>query len=65
MTNKIVQNDEQIKFSLRNEYIKQFDLDYILNPSDISSAERYIIEFKKNEVSLLNNYFYDSFDIFK
>jgi len=65
MSNKIVQNNGQVKFSLKNEYIKQFDLDYILNPSDISSAERYIIEFKKNEVSLLNNYFYDSFDIFK
>ena len=47
LTNKIVQNNGEVKFSLRNEYIKQFDLDYILNLSDISSAQRYIIEFKK------------------
>ena len=65
MTNKIVQNNGEVKFSLKIEYIKQFDLDYILNPSNISSAQRYIIEFKKNEVSLLNNYFYDSFNILK
>ena len=65
MSNKIVQNNGQVKFSLKNEYIKQFDLDYILNPSKVSSAERYIIEFKKNEISLLNNYFYDSFEILK
>ena len=65
MSNKIVQNNGEVKFSLKNEYIKQFDLDYILNPSNVSSAERYIIEFKKNEVSLLNNYFYDSFEILK
>ena len=65
MTNKIVQNNGQVKFILKNEYIKQFDLDYILNLSDISSAQKYIIEFKKNEVSLLNNYFYDSFNILK
>ena len=65
MTYKTTQNDGQIKYSLNNEYIKQCDLDYILNPLEISDAQKYIIDFKKQEVSLLNNYFYDTFHIFK
>ena len=65
MTNKNAQNDGQIKFSLKNEFINQFDLDYILNPIDISDAQKYIIEFKNQEISLLNNYFYKNFEIYK
>ena len=65
MTNKNIQTDGQINFSLKNELIKQFDLDYILNPLDISDAQKYIIEFKKQDISLLNNYFYQNFDISK
>ena len=65
MTYKTIQNDGQVKFSLKNEYIKNFDVDYILDPLSQSKAQQYIIDFKKKEISLLNNYFYESFEIMK
>ena len=63
MTNKTLQNDGQVKYSLKNDYIKYLDIDYILDPQEISSAQKYIIDFKKKEVSLLNYYFYDKLKI--
>ena len=65
MTSKIVQNDGQIQFSLKNEFVNEFDFDYVLNPFLESKAQKYIIEFKKQNISLLNNYFYDTFQILK
>ena len=61
MTYKKNQNDGQILFSLKNEFIRQFDIDYILSPSDISNSQKYIIDFKKEYISLFNNYFYETF----
>jgi len=65
MTNKTVQKDGQVKFSLKNEYIKQFDIDYIFDPKNASEAQKYIFDFKKQDISFLNNYFYDKFKIIK
>ena len=65
MTDKIIQNNEQFKFSLKNIYLKDIDLDYLLSSNSTSNAERYINDFKKKEVSILNYKFYEPFSIQK
>ena len=65
MTDKIVQNNEQFKFSLKNIYLKNIDLDYILSSNSTSNSERYINDFKKKEVCILNYNFYEPFTIQK
>ena len=61
MSDKIIQINGQFKFCLKNQFFQNFDIDYILEPYSIINGERYITDFKKKEVSLLNYYFYEPF----
>ena len=65
MTNKIIQNNGQFKYSVKNIYLKNFDNDYILGSKDMTNAQRYIINFQKQDISLLNYYFYEPLKILK
>ena len=65
ITDKIKTQNQEIKFSVKNKYLKEFDLNYIFIPDNISSAEKYILDFKKEEVNLINTYFYQSISIQK
>ena len=64
ITEKISTN-QKFKFSVKNEILKEMDLDYILNPTLSSKVERYLLEFKKNQVNLLNTFFYPTISIEK
>ena len=65
MTNKIIQNNGQFKFCLKNIFLKNFDNDYILEAKDMANAQRFIIDFQKQNISLLNYYFYEPLKILK
>ena len=65
MTNKTIQNNGQFKYSLKNIYLQNFDNDYILSSMDMTNAQRYIIDFQKQDISLLNYYFYEPLKIEK
>ena len=39
ITDKIKTQNQEIKFSVKNKYLKEFDLNYIFIPDNISSAE--------------------------
>ena len=60
-----VKTNQQFKFAVKNEILKEMDLDYILNPTLSSKVERYLLEFKKNQVNLLNTFFYPTISLEK
>ena len=64
-TDKIKFQNQQIKFSIKNKYIKCFDLNYIFSPKLISKAEKYLMDFKKDDINIINTYFYNSISIQK
>ena len=41
-------------FYLKDEHLKLFDLNYIINPKDKSNAEKYILDFKKDVIKTYN-----------
>ena len=49
MIDKIIQNKEQFQFSLKNIYLKNIVLGYILSSSSTSNFERYINNFNKKK----------------
>ena len=46
--------NKPVSFKLKNENLKLIDLFYIIDPSKETCAEKYLMEFKKNEYCLLN-----------
>ena len=65
LTDKIKLQNQQIKFSIKNKYIKCFDINYIIDPKYISKAEKYLMDFKKDDFNITNTYFYNSISIEK
>lgn len=61
MCDKNVSKNKPILFSLKNDYLKQIDLHYIVDPKSETTAQKYLIEFKKNEVPLINTPDYQTF----
>ena len=55
-------------FYLKDEHLKLFDLNYIINPKDKSNAEKYILDFKKDVIKTYNCHFVNhselTFDFF-
>ena len=55
-------------FYLKDEHLKSFDLNYLINPKDKSNAEKYILDFKKDVIKTYNCYFVNhselTFDFF-
>ena len=58
MTNKTLTNEKKAKFSIKDEYLKYLDLNYIIYPRFKSTVEKYITDFKKSQVSIFNTHFY-------
>ena len=65
MTDQKKSQAQEIKFSIKNKYLNNFDLNYIFNPFESSKAEKYIMDFKKNEINIVNTYFYKNISIQK
>ena len=60
LTNKTLTQEKKAKFSVKNEFLKLLDINYISFPRDQSSVEKYITDFKKNQISIFNIHFYPS-----
>ena len=58
LTNKTLTADKKAKFSLKDELLYYLDLNYIIYPKHKSTAEKYISDFKRNQVSIFNIHFY-------
>jgi hypothetical protein len=54
MCDKITVKNKPVSFRLKKEFLKYIDLNYIIEPTKKSSAERYLMEFESNEVALNN-----------
>ena len=51
--------DQKKNYSLKDNYLSKFDTNYILSPTGKAKAEKYLYDFKKNEVSIFNRCFYN------
>ena len=62
-------NGETKMFYLKDEYMKYLDFNYYINAKDKSSAQKYILDFKKDIVKIYNYHFYNqselTFDFFE
>ena len=62
-------NGDTKMFYLKDEYLKNLDFNYYINPKDKSSAQKYILDFKKDKVKIYNYHFNQpsilSFDFFE
>ena len=62
-------NDETKLFYLKDKYFKKFDINYYFSLQNKSSAQRYILAFKKDIINLYNTYYYNpsklTFDLFE
>lgn len=47
-------------FYLKDKYLNNIDFNFYINPSDKSSAQRYILNFKEDEIKLHNRYIYNT-----
>ena len=60
LTNKTLTTEKKAKFSLKDELVHYWDLNYIMYPIHKSKAEKYISDFKSKIVSIFNIHFYPS-----
>ena len=58
LTNKTLTKEKKAKFSLKDELLYYYDLNYIIYPIHKSKAEKYISDFKSKLVSIFNIHFY-------
>ena len=58
LTNKTLTKDWKANFSLKDEFLKYIDLNYLFSPILKSKVEKYISEFKNKIVSIYNIHFY-------
>ena len=58
LTNKTLTKDWKANFSLKDEFLKYIDLNYLFSPILKSKVEKYISEFKNKKVSIYNIHFY-------
>ena len=50
-------------FYLKDEYLKLIDFNYFINPKDKSTAQKYILNFKKNIIKTYNYYYYNQSEL--
>ena len=50
--------DQKKNYSLKDDYLSNIDTNYILSPEGKAKAEKYLGDFKKNQVSVFNRCFY-------
>ena len=58
LTNKTLTTEKKAKFSLKDELLYYWDLNYLMYPIHKSKAEKYISDFKSKIVSIFNIHFY-------
>ena len=58
LTNKTLTTEKKAKFSLKDELLDYWDLNYLMYPIHKSKAEKYISDFKSKIVSIFNIHFY-------
>ena len=59
MFDSTVKKDQKVNYSLKDDYLKIIDTNYILSPKWKAKAEKYLYDFKKNQISIFNRYFYN------
>jgi hypothetical protein len=47
-------NNKPVSFKLKNEYISEFDVAFTMEGGKKTNAQKYLMEFKKNDISLIN-----------
>jgi hypothetical protein len=62
---RVINKNKTVMFRLKEEYFSLIDLFYISNPQKETAAERYLLEFKKKDINLLNTPHYNTFDFIK
>ena len=55
--NYTVNNDQRNNYSLKDNFLNLFDTNYIISKKSKAKAERYLYDFKKNEISIFNRCF--------
>ena len=58
MFNHTVTTDQKMNFSIKDDYLNNIDTNYILSPVSKANAEKYLYNFKKNNISIFNKYFF-------
>ena len=51
-------SDQKKNYSIKDDYLQKVDTNYILSPTSRATAEKYLYNFKKDNVSIFNKYFY-------
>ena len=68
LTYNKMNGDRKLLF-LKDTYFKNFDINYYISLADKSSAQRYLLEFKKDAIKSYNNYYYNpsklTFELFE
>ena len=58
MSNKTLTLNKKAKFSIKDEYLKYLDINSIFFSKQKSNIQKYINNFKKEKISIYNDYFY-------
>ena len=58
MSNKTLTINKKAKFSIKDEYLKYLDISSIYDLRQKSNIQKYINNFKKEQISIYNTYFY-------
>ena len=58
MFNHTLTTDQKMNFSIKDDYLSNIDTNYILSPYSRATAEKYLYNFKKNNISIFNKYFF-------
>ena len=59
MFNSTKTNDQKVNYSIKDNYLSNIDTNYILSPKGKAKAEKYLFDFKKNQISIFNRCFYN------
>ena len=56
ITNEVVLHNQEIRYSVKDEFLNLFDIGLLSSNNYIAKAENYIMEFKKNVINILNTH---------
>ena len=51
-------NDQKNNYSIKDDHLSKIDTNYILSPVSKAKAEKYLLDFKNNKITIFNRNFY-------
>ena len=60
LTESKMKGEKKKIFYLKDKYLYNIDFNFYINPNDKSCAQRYILNFKEDEIKLYNKYIYNT-----